>query len=184
MPKWTGFEWRQFLGILLFSVIEVIGLVGWLVLVDRGQFILGVAFLAIGLVTEHVVTDNLLHGRSLFRLTGLPLAEIAAFSALETVIWAAWLTLWNTDVVLATVFLAVTLLIEHTISKNVHERRELLDKIVNIAVVPHTIVETAACTGWLLLARSAHPVLGAAVLLVGSIVEHTIAVRGTQPREQ
>ena len=174
---------RRFLGILLFSAIEVAGLVGWLVLVDAGAQIAGVAVLAIGLVTEHAVTDNLLHGRALFRLTDLPFAEIAAFSALETAIWAVWLALWGIVPAVATVFLPATLLLEHTISKNVHERRGLFDKVIDVKTLPHSLVEAAACSWWVLLARGAHPIIGAVVLFIGSVLEHVIAVWGTDVKE-
>jgi len=171
------------LGIILFSVIEVVGLAGWLALADVGQVVIGILVLLLGLIVEHIVTDNFLHKRSLFNLNKLPLGQIATFSALETGIWASWLLLWEIHPVLATVFLFSALVIEHTISKNVHERRGLFDKIVEVAVVPHTIVETVACDGWLILVRSAQPILGVIFLLVGSIVEHTIAVSRTQRRE-
>jgi len=169
----------RILSIILFSVIEVIGLGGWLALVDRGLRVVGAVVLNIALALEHVVTDNVIHRRPLFNFRDLPLGQIVAFSTLETVIWATWLYLWGIDRILATLFLSVALQLEHTISKNVHERRGLFDRFVDVAVVPHTIVETIACTVWLVLVRSAQAIAGIGVLFVGSILEHTIAIRRT-----
>lgn len=170
---------QRTLGIVLFSIIEVAGLAGWLVLADAGQVVVGILVLALGLIVEHIVTDNLLHKRPLYNLGSLPFGQIVAFSTLETGIWAVWLALWGIHPVLATAFLFSALVVEHTVSKNVHERRGLFDKIVEIAVVPHTIVETIACDGWLILVRTAQPIYGVVFLLVGSILEHTIAVSRT-----
>lgn len=166
----------KFLSVLVFSVIEVAALVGWLILADQGARLAAVAVLAVGLTLEHIVTDNLLQGRPLFNFAKLPLGQIVTFSVLETAIWAAWLMLWGVSAILATAFLAAALTVEHTVSRNVHQRRRLLDRIIDAQVLPHTAVETVSCSAWLVLARSAHPVLAVAVLLVGSVVEHTIAV--------
>ncbi len=174
---------RRTLGIILFSIIEVAGLAGWLVLADQGGglIVVGIFVLAIGLILEHIVTDNVLHNRPFFNLSSLPIQQIVGFSLLETGIWVSWLLRWGVHPALATVFLAFALLVEHTVSKNVHERRVFLDKIIDVAVIPHTIVETVSCDVWLVLARSAHPILAVVSLLVGSLVEHTIAVSRTKP---
>ncbi len=70
---------KRFLGIVLFSVIEVAGLIIWLQLVDADPAVidllglLGLVVLDIFLIVEYTVTDNLVHGRPLFRFSGLPL---------------------------------------------------------------------------------------------------------------
>lgn len=182
------------LGVLLFSAIEVTALVIWLALQDMqvGAYdvlgLLGIVILFAGLFVEHVVTDNVLHRRPLFNIVygdkqglgSFPLGQIAIFSAIETGIWVAWLLLYDgVDPGIAVVFLVAALFIEHSISKNVHERRPIFSAL-HATVIPHTLVETAACHIWLVLVRSAQLVLGPVVLLVGSIIEHLIAVRGTE----
>lgn len=171
---------KRTLGIILFSVIEVAGLAGWLILADLGRAFTGILVLLVGLVVEHIVTDNLLHKRALFQFDSLPFGQILAFSTLETGIWVSWLALWGVHPALASAFLVAALVIEHTISKNVHERRPIFDKIVDVGVLPHTIVETAACDGWLVLVRTAQPIYGVVFLLLGSILEHFIAVSRTK----
>lgn len=118
-----------------------------------------------------------------FGATRLPLGEVIVFSALETGIWAVWLLLWavpSIGITVAVTFLFAALVVEHTVSKNVHERRGLFDEFFNFDVVPHTIVEVVACSGWLLLVREGQPIWGIAVLFAGSLIEHVIAVRGTE----
>lgn len=171
---------RKFPGILLFSAIEVAGLIGWLAAVDAGQRILALLILEVTFILEHIVTDNLLHERVLFNLRGLPLGQIVVFSTIETVIWAVWLLLWDVSRFAAGIFLGLGLTLEHTLSKNVHERRGLFDKIIDLTTIPHTIVEAVTAGAWLNLVRMAQPVGGAVVLLVGSVIEHTIAVTGTR----
>ena len=73
---------QRTLGIVLFSIIEVAGLAGWLVLADAGQVVVGILVLALGLIVEHIVTDNLLHKRPLYNLGSLPFGQIVAFSTL------------------------------------------------------------------------------------------------------
>lgn len=171
---------KRILGIVLFSIIEVAALAGWLALVDADRWIIGVLVLEVGLIVEHLVTDNLLHKRSLFQSDGVPFGQIFVFSALETGIWVSWLALWGIHPALASAFLVAALVIEHTVSKNVHERRPIFDKIVDVGVIPHSIVETAACDGWLVLVRAGQPIGGVIFLLVGSILEHVIAVSRTK----
>jgi len=170
---------KKLAGIGLFTVVEVAGLVGWLALANAGLVAAGIAVLAVALVVEHIITDNVLHNRSLINVRDLPLLEIAAFSGLETAIWAGWLLLWGVSPAMATAFLLLALLIEHTISRNVHERRDLLDRLVDPETLPHTIVEVVSCDLWLILARAGNP-LAAVVLLIGSFIEHVIAVKVAQ----
>ncbi len=174
-------------GILVFSIIEVVGLAGWLFLQDlQPGFLdvfglLGIAVLFVGLFAEHIVTDNVLRSRSFVNLSNLPLGEIATFSFIETGIWATWLVLADSvNLPVSVVFLLLALFVEHTISKNVHERRPIFSRLFNAVTLPHTVVETVACSVWLVLARAAQPILGIGVLLVGSIIEHVISVRITK----
>ncbi len=178
---------KRFLGIVLFSIIEVAGLIIWLLLVDADPAVidllglLGLVVLDIFLIVEHTVTDNLLHGRPLFRFSGLPLGEIVIFSTIETIIWGVWLVLADqVNPIVAVVFLVITLFFEHTISRNVHERDPLFSQIFDPGTFVHTVIESVACAGWLALVRAGQPIIGAIVLLVGSIIEHTIAVKGTK----
>ena len=169
------------IGVVVFTVIEVAALAGWLVLVDRGLAAVGIGVLFVGLVVEHIITDLVIHARRRVNGDKLPILEIVAFSGLETAIWAAWLLLWTfVDPIGATIFLTAALLIEHTVSKSVHERRGLLDRLIDVVTLPHTVVEVIACTAWLLLVRTGQPLIAIAVLLVGSLVEHTIAVSRTR----
>ena len=172
---------RPTIGVVIFTIVEVASLAGWLVLVDRGLAGVGIGVLFVGLVVEHVITDNVLHSRSLLSLASVPILEVVAFSGLETAIWAGWLVLWTLiSPIAATIFLILALLIEHTISRNVHLRLGLFKRLIELETLPHTVVEVIACTAWLLLVRTGQPLIAIAVLLVGSLVEHTIAVSRTR----
>ncbi len=175
------------LGVLIFTLIEVQGLIVWLAAQDRAPTpygvlaLAGLTWLLNSLFWEHVVTDNVLHGRGLLNLRFVPLRDIFIFSLIETGIWGAWLVIYEAGYPIAAMgFLFVALFFEHTISRNVHERRPIFARpLFEPRTILHTVVETGSCQGWLVLVRSAQPVIGAGVLLIGSIVEHLIAVSRT-----
>lgn len=52
-------------GVILFTLIEVVTMVGWLYFANRGN-ILGVLILTVGLLAEHAVSVNVGNGRRPF----------------------------------------------------------------------------------------------------------------------
>jgi len=134
------------LHIIIFSVIEVVGLVVWIQFALQHPVydllsVIGLVVLFVFLTVEHVVTDNSLHSKPLFSFRNLPLLAILAFSAIDTIIWGVWLELFlNVNIygdgpvpVVATIFLFVALWFEHTISRNVHERDHLFSDFFDSA---------------------------------------------------
>ncbi len=56
---------KAFIGVVLFTVIEVVTMVGWLFYANRSDS-LGVVILTLGLLFEHYVAVNVGAGRSPF----------------------------------------------------------------------------------------------------------------------
>jgi len=171
------------IGIVIFTVIEVVGLAVWLALADRGMFVLAPVVLAAFLIVEHTITYNVVRGFKLSNLDG-PGREIILFSVIEGLIWVVWLLLANgAGVGWAVPFLFGALVIEHTISDNVFRHEGFLNAIAKPQVIGFSAVEVVAATGWLFLVREGDLVFGIGVLLVGSLIEHVMAVKVSQRRE-
>lgn len=54
-------------GVIVFTVIEVLTMVGWLVLALAGYFVASVIVLSVGLFFEHFVSYNVGTGQPFFR---------------------------------------------------------------------------------------------------------------------
>ncbi len=173
-------------GIVVFTAVEVVTLVVWLALAliatDVLISILAIVVLIIGFTIEHLITFNVIHNRSLFDFRGLPVAQKAVVSLIETAIWVVWLVIARLDVfdgfepVIAAVVLTGLLIIEHTLSDNVFRRKRLFERIADRRTIGFSIIEGAGAAIWLALIDIDLALVGIAVLAVASFIEHNLAV--------
>ena len=173
-------------GIVVFTSVEVVTLVVWLVLAlsatDVLTSILAVVVLIVGFTIEHLITFNVIHNRSLLDFSGLPVAQKAVVSLIETAIWVVWLVIARLDVfngfdpVVAAAVLTGLLVIEHTLSDNVFTRKKLFERLAYSRTVGFSIVEGAGAAIWLVLVDIDLALLGLAVLAAASFIEHNMAV--------
>jgi hypothetical protein len=176
---------RDQLRIAVFTIIEGVTLVVWLALVRSdagiyqvsiGSLVAGIAVLAVGFTIEHIIAYNVIHNRGLLDLQGVPISQKAVVSLIETVIWAVWLVLAALNVILATVVLTGLLIVEHTLSDNVFKGRDIFSKFLDVRTIGFSLVESVGAGIWLALVQADMVVVGIAILLVASFVEHTLAV--------
>jgi len=172
--------------IVVFTAVEVVTLVVWLALAliatDVLISILAIVVLIIGFTIEHLITFNVIHNRSLFDFRGLPVAQKAIVSLIETAIWVVWLVIARLDVfdgfepVIAAVVLTGLLIIEHTLSDNVFRRKRLFERIADRRTIGFSIIEGAGAAIWLALIDIDLALVGIAVLAVASFIEHNLAI--------
>lgn len=177
---------NQQIQIGIFTVIEVITLVVWLVIAlaatDVFSSILAAVVLIAGFTVEHIISYNVINRRQLLDLHGVPIAQKAVVSVIETTIWILWLALAGTDAfdvvdaLIAAAALAGLLIIEHTLSDNVFKNRSLFERIADKRTIVFSIIESSGATIWLALAQTDLGILGIAVLAAASFIEHTMAV--------
>ena len=173
-------------GIVVFTAVEVVTLVVWLILAleasDALFSILAVLVLIGGLTLEHLITYNVIHKRSLFDFRGLPVGQKAVVSLIETGIWVVWLVIARQDIaggfehVIAAVVLFGLLIIEHTISDNVFTGKKLFERLADKRTIGFSIVEAAGAAIWLVLIDVDLAIIGVIVLAVASFLEHNLAV--------
>lgn len=170
------------LGIITFTIVEVITLVVWLVLARSGSGIAAVV-LAGGLTIEHLIAYNVVNKRPLLMLSGLPVIQKGLVSIAETGVWIVWLALTATSPVFAAMVLGVLLVIEHTLSDNVFRDEGILKRLVNPDTIMFSVVEAGGAAMWLSQVDAGQAVVGIAILAGASLVEHTMAVRlGQRPK--
>ena len=172
--------------IVIFTALEVVTLVVWLALAltatDVLISILAIVVLIVGFTIEHLITFNVIHNRSLFDFRGLPVAQKAVVSLIETAIWVVWLVIARLDVfdgfepVIAAVVLTGLLIIEHTLSDNVFTGKRLFGRIADRRTIGFSIIEGAGAAIWLALIDIDLALVGIAVLAVASFIEHNLAV--------
>ena len=172
--------------IVIFTAVEVVTLVVWLALAltatDVLISILAIVVLIVGFTIEHLITFNVIHNRSLFDFRGLPVAQKAVVSLIETAIWVVWLVIARLDVfdgfepVIAAVVLTGLLIIEHTLSDNVFTGKRLFERIADRRTIGFSIIEGAGAAIWLALIDIDLALVGIAVLAVASFIEHNLAV--------
>jgi len=173
-------------GIVVFTAVEVVTLIVWLALAliatDVLISILAIVVLIVGFTIEHLITFNVIHNRSLFDFRGLPVAQKAVVSLIETAIWVVWLVIARLDVfdgfepVIAAVVLTGLLIIEHTLSDNVFTGKRLFERIADRRTIGFSIIEGAGAAIWLALIDIDLALLGIAVLAAASFIEHNLAV--------
>jgi len=102
------------------AVLEMVIWVVWLLLWPYYQFsiagvgipAIAIAFLELGLIVEHSLTDNIFHGRPLF--TNLFSRKVIGFSTLENVAATGWLGLLGAGLpALAVTWLVIFQYLEH-----------------------------------------------------------------------
>ncbi len=183
----------HFLVVVIFTGIEIVGLIEWLALSNGGNSImvlgqaypilqlgaissrvgitgLAVIFLAVFLLAEHIITQVDATGRF---ISGKQFVEILTFSSLESAIWVVWLKLIPVNGILAITFFLAALFVEHHIADNVKKGLSFFKlsstRLVFTGLLVLTISEVVGAVVWVgnqnLLA----------VLIIGSLLEHYIA---------
>ena len=171
---------RDQLRIAIFTIVETVALATWLALVrgaaNTGSTIAGLAVLAVGFTVEHILAYNVIHGRGLLDLRGVPIAQKAVVSVIETGIWALWLVLTDLNPIVAAVVLAGLLIVEHTLSDNVFKGKGLFSRLIDGRTIVFSLIEAVGAAIWLALVQADLMVVGIVILLVASFIEHLLAV--------
>jgi len=176
---------RDQLRIAVFTIVEGAALVLWLALVrsdagiyqvSTGSLVAGIAVLAIGFTIEHIIAYNVIHDRGLLDLQGVPIAQKAVVSLIETVIWAVWLVLADLNGIIAAIALLVLLILEHTLSDNVFKGRDIFSKLLDARTIGFSLVEAVGAAIWLVLVEVNMTVVGIVILVIASFIEHMLAV--------
>lgn len=175
---------NKYIGTTIFTTVEVITLVVWLVLALSEDIIFNVlALLTLigGFTLEHFIAYNVINNRGFFNFKGIPARQKLVVSLVETGIWAVWLVVaLQVDHILAFVILAGLLIIEHTISDNVFRGKPLFGVIADKRTIGFSIIEGGGAGIWLVLVQtgdSTLSILGVVILIVGSFSEHLLSIR-------
>lgn len=174
------------LGTAVFTIIETVTLVAWLALVRSARQALGIVTLFVGLVIEHIVQFNVAGMRKLADLKELPIKGLVGFSAIETIIWAAWLVIsMAAGHLVGIVFLAGTLIAKHAIADNVIVGGRFFDfrYASDGRVVTASILEAIGGQAWLIDVLAGQPVMGIVKLAGFSFVEHLILIGVARSRK-
>lgn len=160
----------------IFTAVEDAALVGWLALVRAGQRLLGVLVLPVGFFVEHVIAYNVKRNQPLLSFKGLPSGKILVNAVLETGVWVAWLALWPVNPVVASGFLVLALVVEHSLTDNIFHGRPLTTNLFNTRTIDFSLVEWAGATSWLALVDLGAAYWGVVALVVAQFVEHKLAL--------
>lgn len=171
---------NKILGFVLFTIVEIVALIGWLVLAlpEGGQVALGVAVLLVGMIIEHFIA---------FKATmegDLPTLGLIGISISETVLWVVWLLIVQSTGsahVWAVIFLFVTMFLQHGVEKNIFIGKPAFQDLLKTEVIVFTAVEVGAAGLWLYFILEGQEILGAAILVVGIFVEHILQSRQSLP---
>jgi len=176
---------RDQLRIAIFTIVEGVTLVVWLALVrsdagiyqvSTGSLVGGLAVLVVGFTIEHIIAYNVIRNRGLLDLQGVPVAQKAVVSLIETVIWALWLVLADSNAIVAAVVLTGLLILEHTLSDNVFKGRDIFSKLLDVRTVGFSLIEAVGAAIWLVLVEVNMTVVGIVILVIASFIEHMLAV--------
>ena len=176
---------RDQLRIAIFTIVEGVTLVVWLALVrsnagiyqvSTGSLVAGLVVLVVGFTIEHIIAYNVIHNRGLLELQGVPIAQKAVVSLIETIIWALWLVLADLNMIVAAVVLTGLLILEHTLSDNVFRGRDIFSKLLDARTIGFSLIEAIGAAIWLALVEANLAVVGVMILVIASFIEHMLAV--------
>lgn len=158
---------------LVTTLIETVGLVAWLALVDGGLGLAGALVLLGALYFEHAVSFKgaLVPARN---------SRILSLSVIETAVWVVWLLLaTSVNPVVGVVFLFVGMLVLHTMEFNswwglssFHNWKRLGKRIAFL-----TALEAVGGALWLGFVRAEAGVVGVVLLIVALYLEHQQQVK-------
>jgi hypothetical protein len=72
--------------------------------------------------------------------------------------------------------LAGLLIVEHTLSDNVFKSKGLFSRVIDTRTIGFSLIEAVGAAIWLALVQANLAVVGIAILVVASFVEHSMAV--------
>lgn len=175
---------NKYVGTTIFTIVEVVTLVVWLVFALSEDIIFNIlALLTLigGFTLEHFIAYNVINKRRFFDFNGIPARQKFVVSLVETGIWAVWLIIaLQVDHILAFVILAGLLIIEHTISDNVFRGKPLFSVLADKRAIGFSIIEGGAAGIWLVFSQTGDSVLvilSIVILATGSFSEHVLSIR-------
>lgn len=158
----------RILGIILFTVLEASGIIGWKVDISLGMAALGIVILLVGFLTEHFTAFKV--------LTALPLPEkkLVGISASETVIWIIWLPIANFNPLLGLLFFVAAMFFQHSVEKNIFAGKPLFESLIKKEIIAFTVVEAGGATLFNVLFNQDYVLLANTALFVTLLIEHFI----------
>lgn len=179
--------------VLTVTIIEVVGLVAWLVLLRGSVNYLGIPIPALVLLAVLLVEHSIMQRAENPDFTGRVFAKIVGFSALEVVNWSVWLALLSLgaplismSTAIASAYFFVGFYIEHQITENVISQQPYLrfrnsKGTITTGVILETLSEGIGARLWILYSVTlgiglfgVSGLLGVVLLVIGSTVEHSI----------
>jgi len=175
-----------FLSLVIATVAEYLGLFYWVHEVDRGNILIGILIVLVGLLAERISVYLLIYAvwgpkpphKNL--ILNLVVAGIG-----ETIAWLLWLFLADgpLGLVWASVLLGVILLFEHSIQIGFFMQINYFKHVTDPMTIVFSALEGAVAFFWLYFVRTDHVIWGMLVLFLGLTIEHIIqgSVIGTEP---
>ncbi|HEV2118931.1 MAG TPA: hypothetical protein VGS11_02305 [Candidatus Bathyarchaeia archaeon] len=167
--------------VLLVTIIEDAGLIGWLALVRAPILYQGVPIAALVLLVVLLIEHSIMQRAENPDFTGKVFLRIISFTTLEVVNWAVWLallsnttSLFSMSSLVASAYFFVGFYIEHQITENVITGQPFLQfrnpkSIITAGVILETLSEGVGARLWLFYGAT-----GIIFLVIGSLIEHSV----------
>jgi hypothetical protein len=142
---------------------------------------MGIPIAALVLLAVLLVEHSIMQRAENPNFSGKVFLRIIAFTSLEVVNWAVWLTLlsntsslFSMSSLVASVYFFVGFYVEHQITENVITRQPFLHfrnpkAVITTGVILETLSEGVGARLWLLYGAT-----GIIFLVIGSLIEHSI----------
>jgi hypothetical protein len=168
----------KYVGILIFTVIEVAGLAIGLALWLSGNIAVSIVVQLVAFTAEHYVSYNVKNSRPFFEVHDLPFSLILIVAVIETVTWSGWLALLDQgNGILAAIVLFGGLEFGHGLELNVVNNfpitRRLGNRFANSLDI--TAIEGVFGIIWRVLVLAGSGIAGVVVLAVAIFIEHVIS---------
>lgn len=184
---------KKFFGILLFTLVETIGVgLVWDIFFDKNQIVVA-SLAAFGFfVLEHVMAKNVSQGLPLFSISSSHIVKQVVLGITEVIFWDVWRLIHvrvefpAVGPLLAVVVFAALLVLQHNAEGNTNSGAPFFSDLLRSQGVLISVIESFTAFAWLIFEDSASAALGdnkgrfvaLIPLFLGLLLEHFVRVFG------
>jgi hypothetical protein len=176
---------RKFLGILLFTLVETLGVgLVWDVIFDGHRIVLASLAAFLFFTVEHIMAKNVSQGLPIFSISKSHIVKQLVLGVTEVVFWDVWRLIHErvefptVGPSLAIVVFAALLVLQHNAEGNTNSGAPFFSKLLRSQGVLISVIEAFTAFAWLVFDNQAGRLAALVPLFIGLLTEHFVRVFG------
>jgi hypothetical protein len=186
-------QFRKFVGILLFTLVETLGVgLVWEIFFDQNKIVLASVAAFAFFTVEHIMAKNVSQGLPIFSISGSHIFKQIVLGVTEVVFWDVWRLIHERvefpaiGPSLAIVVFAALLVLQHNAEGNTNSGAPFFSNLFRSQGVLISVIESFTAFAWLVFDNQAAATIGESnarlialiPLFIGLLTEHFVRVFG------